>query len=62
MLNRNGLVTSTEHQQLSSRLIKAVNWDNKNDKRHTQSKLILLFNKTSYFTSNFTLNNHRLDL
>ena len=53
MPNRKGLVTSTEHQQLSRRLIKAVNWDNKNDKRYTQSKLILLFNKTSYFTSNF---------
>ena len=30
MLNRKGLVTLTEHQQVSWRLIKAENSDNKN--------------------------------
>ena len=53
MLNRKGLVVLIEHQQVSWRLIKVENWDNKNYKRHTQPKLILLFNKTCYFTSNF---------
>ena len=53
MLNRKGLVALIEHQQVSWRLIKVENWDNKNDKRHTQPKLTLVFNKTCYFTSNF---------
>ena len=43
MLNRKGLVA----------LIKVENWDNKNYKRHTQPKLILVFNKTFYVRSNF---------
>ena len=45
------MVTLTK-QQVSWRFVKVKNWDNKNYTRHTQLKLILLFNKTCYFTSN----------
>ena len=53
MLNRKGLVALIEYQQVSWRLIKVENWDNKNYNRHTQPKLILLFNETCYVTSNY---------
>ena len=46
MLNRNGLVALIEHQQVIWILTKVENWDNKNYKKHTQPKLILIFNKT----------------
>ena len=52
MLNRMGLVALTEHKQVSWRLIRIENWDKKIT-RDTQSNLILLFNKTCYFTSSF---------
>ena len=53
MLISKGIVALIEHQQVSWRLIKVENWDNKNYKRHAQQRLILLFNKTCCFTSNF---------
>ena len=53
MLNRKGSVALTEHQQVSWKLIKGENWDNKNYKKHTHSNLILFFNETCYFLSNF---------
>ena len=53
MLNRKGAVALIEHRQVTWRLIKVENWDNKNYKRHTQPNLILIFNKTCYFTSNY---------
>ena len=40
MLNRKGLAALTEHQQVSWRLLKVENWDNKNYKRHKQPNLI----------------------
>ena len=53
MLNTKGLLALTEYQKVDWRLIKAENWDNKNYKRHTLLSLILLFNETCSFTSNF---------
>ena len=43
VLNSKDLVALIEHQQVRWRLIKVENWVNKNYKRHTQPKLILLF-------------------
>ena len=53
MLNRKGLVTLTQHQQVGGRLIKVENWDNKNCKGHTQLDLILFLNETCSFANNF---------
>ena len=53
MLSTKELVALTEHQQVCWKFIKVENWGNKNYKRHTQPNLILLFNETCSFTSNF---------
>ena len=53
MLNTKGLVTLTEYQQAGWRLIKVEKCDNKNDQRHAESNLILLFNEIYSFTGNF---------
>ena len=53
MLNTKGLVGLTEHEKVGWRWSKVENWDNKIYKRQTYPNLILLFNETCSFTSNF---------
>ena len=53
MLNTKDLVALTEYQQVGCRLREVQNWYNKNNQRHTQPNLILLFNEIYYFTSTF---------
>ena len=53
VLNTKGLVVLTEYQQVSWRLIKVENCDNKNYQRHTWPNLILLFIEIYSFTNNF---------
>ena len=53
MLNRKGLVTLTEYQQVNWRLIEVENCNNKNYQRHAQPNLILLFKEIYSFTSSF---------
>ena len=48
MLNRKGSVTLIEHQQVSWRLVKVENWDNKSYKRYTQLMTILQLMMTDH--------------